>query len=246
MVTPHEHSPAPDFATTRWSVVVSAGRRSSPESERALAELCGRYWYPLYAYLRRRVADAEEARDLTQEFFARLLEKNLLAAADPERGRFRTFLLTCCQHFLANVWNWAGAQKRGGGRPVLPLDFEHGESRYRCEPADPHTPERQYERQWALSLLDHVLDRLRAEHVEAGKGELFEQLKPFLAGTPPGTSQAEAAQARGLSEGAFKVALHRLRRRYRELLRNEVADTLDACADVDDEIRALLQSLAVS
>jgi RNA polymerase sigma-70 factor (ECF subfamily) len=232
------------FATTRWSVVLAAGRRSSADADQALAELCHGYWVPLYAYVRRRVGSAEEARDLTQEFFARLLEKNVLAAARPQRGRFRSFLLTACQHFLTNEWGRARAQKRGGGRPVLPLDFDRGDSRYSLEPADRWTPERLYERQWALTLLDHVLDRLRADQIQAGQAERFERLKPFLAGTPPGTSQAEAAQTAGLSEGAFKVALHRLRRRYRDLLREEVAQTLDAGEDVEEEIRALLHSLS--
>lgn len=239
MSTPHDRS----FATTRWSVVVSAGKRSSPESDQALADLCRHYWFPLHAYIRRRVANAEDARDLTQEFFTRLLEKNLVAAAEPERGRFRNFLLACCQNFLANARDRSVAQKRGGGRPPLPLDFQDGESRYPIEPGDPWTPERLFERQWTLTLLERVLDRLRAEHVDAGRAQQFEQLKPFLAGTPPGITQAEAAGSLGLSEGAFKVALHRLRQRYRDLVREEVAQTLDAGADVDDEIRALFRSL---
>jgi RNA polymerase sigma factor (sigma-70 family) len=238
MSTPHE----PSFATTHWSVVVSAGHRSSPESDQALADLCQRYWFPLYAYIRRRVANAEDARDLTQEFFARLLEKNLLAAAQPARGRFRSFLLTCCQNFLANAWDRAAAQKRGGGNAPLPLDFSDGESRYRVEPVDRWTPERLFERQWTITLLGRVLDRLRGEHIEAGKIATFEQLSPFLAGTPQGTSQAEAAESVGLTEAAFKMALHGLRKRYRDLLGGEVGQTLDAGEDVQDEIRALFRS----
>jgi RNA polymerase sigma factor (sigma-70 family) len=234
----------PSFATTRWSLVVSAGQRASAESEQALAELCQRYWYPLYAYVRRRVGDAEQARDLAQEFFVRLLEKNVLAAAQPERGRFRAFLLTACRHFLANERARDGALKRGGGRTPLRLDFAQGDSRYHLEPADRWTPERLYERQWTLTLLERVLDGLRAEQHAEGKGETFERLKTFLAGTPPGASQAEAAHSVGLTEGAFKVALYRLRRRYRDLVRAEVAQTLDAGADVDEEIRAMFQGLA--
>jgi RNA polymerase sigma-70 factor (ECF subfamily) len=233
------------FATTRWSIVLSAGQRASAESEQALADLCQRYWYPLYAYLRRHVPQAEEAQDLTQEFFARLLEKNMLAAADPERGRFRYFLLTACKNFLANERQRGRAQKRGGGKTVFSLDFAGGESRFRREPADRWTPERLFDRQWAIALLDRVLERLRAEHVQAGKDTTFNQLKQFLAGTPAGTSQAEAARSIGLSEGAFKVALHRLRAQYRQLLREEVAQTLDDGEDADAEIRSLLDSMAV-
>ena len=233
----------PSFATTRWSIVLSAGQRASAESEQALAELCGRYWYPLYAYVRRHVANAEDARDLTQEFFARLLEKNLLAHAHPARGRFRSFLLTVCRNFLVNAWQRGRAQKRGGDRPILSLDYAGAESRYQREPADPWTPERLYDRQWALTLLERVLDRLRAENIAAGKGDRFEQIKPFLAGMPPDVAQADAARSIGLSEGAFKVALHRLRGRYRELLREEVAQTLEDGADVDGEIRELFHSL---
>jgi len=233
----------PSFATTRWSIVLSAGQRASAESDDALAELCGRYWYPLYAYVRRHVANAEEARDLTQEFFARLLEKNLLAYADPARGRFRSFLLTASRNFLVNEWQRGRAQKRGGGKPTLSLDYAGAESRYQREPGDPWTAERLYDRQWALTLLERVLENLRAEHVAAGKGERFEHLKPFLAGMPPHVLQADAARSAGLSEGAFKVALCRLRDRYRELLREEVAQTLDEGADVGDEIRTLFCSL---
>jgi RNA polymerase sigma-70 factor (ECF subfamily) len=232
------------FATTRWSIVLSAGQRASPESQQALAELCQRYWYPLYAYVRRHIRQAEDAQDLTQEFFARLLDKNAVAAADPERGRFRTFLLTACRNFLTNEWQRGRRAKRGGGRPVMSLDFAVGESRFGREPADPRTPERLFDRQWALTLLDRVLDRLRAEHIASGRQTAFEQLKQFLAGTPADSNQAGAAHVLGLSEGAFKVALHRLRARYRDLLRDEVAHTLDAGADVDAEIQTLFQILA--
>jgi RNA polymerase sigma-70 factor (ECF subfamily) len=222
-------------------MVLAAGQRGSDASAQALAELCGRYWYPLYGYVRRRVGNPEEARDLTQEFFARLLEKDVLATADPHRGRFRAFLLTACKNFITNEWERARTQKRGGGRIRLSLDAVLDACHF--EPVDAWTAERLYDRQWTLTLLEQVLDRLRAEHVESGKGEIFEQLKPFLAGTPPGTAQAAAARALGLTEGAFKTALHRLRRRYRDLLRTEVAHTVDADANVDDEIRALLHAL---
>ncbi len=240
----HEPHPSPKFATTQWSVVLAARARGSEPAERALAELCHRYWYPLYAYVRRRVGNAEEARDLTQEFFVRLLERNLVAAAEPTRGRFRTFLLSSCQNFLVNEWHRARAARRGGGRPALPLDFADGDSRYDRVPVDDATPEWLYERQWVLTLLDRVLERLRADHASRGQERTFERLKPFLAGTPPGTSQMEAARSAGMTAGAFKVALHRLRQRYRDLLWDEVAQTLDPGEDVGAEIQALLRSLA--
>jgi RNA polymerase sigma-70 factor (ECF subfamily) len=243
MAAPHDDHSSPSFATTRWSVVLCAGERGCAGSEQALAELCERYWYPLYAYVRRRVGKPEEARDLTQEFFARLLERNVLAAAQPQRGRFRSFLLVACQNFLANEWARAHAKKRGGGRAPIRLDLVRGDLRFQLEPADTLTPELLYDREWTLTLLEAVLDRLRAEHVDRSTGATFDRLKSFLGGTPPGASQAEAAQAIGLSKGAFKVALHRLRGRYRDLLREEVAQTLNAGEDVDDEIRAMFASL---
>jgi len=227
------------FATTHWSMVLAAGQRASPEAEAALAELCQRYWYPLYVYVRRRVGDLHQARDLTQEFFARLLEKRSLARADPERGRFRSFLLTALQHFLTNEWHKGQAQKRGGGRRVLPFDFEAKDSTARHEPAHQWTPERLYERQWALTLLDRVLTELRVEYDTAGKARLFEQLKDFLGGETKTSTYAAAAAALDMSEGALRVAAHRLRKRYRELLRHEVAQTVADDADIEDEIRAL-------
>ena len=228
-----------EFASTHWSLIVAAGQRASPESDRALAELCERYWLPLYAYVRRRVPHEEDARDLTQEFFARLLGKNVLAAADPDRGRFRAFLLTSCKHFLAHEWEKARAQKRGGGRRTLPLDFQSGDSRLSFEPADPWTPERHYHRQWAVTLLEQVLAKLRAEHAGAVP---FDRLKPFLTGSAE-MSYATAAAEWGMTEGALKVAVHRLRKRYRELLRQEVADTLAEGEDVEGEIRELFEAL---
>ena len=222
---------------------MAAGRRSSPASAAALADLCQRYWYPLYVYVRRRVADLDEARDLTQEFFARLLEKNTLALADPERGRFRSFLLTAFKHFLINEWEKARAQKRGGGRKALAIDFESKESQFAHEPAHTWTPERLYERHWALTLLDQVLMQLRREYQRAGKRKLFEQLKGFLVGDSANTTHAEAAERLGMTEGAVKVAAHRLRKRYRDLLRQEVAQTVADDTEVEDEIRALFRSL---
>lgn len=232
-----------DFATTRWSVVLAAGRKSDPSSDRALADLCQSYWYPLYAYVRRRGIDADAARDLTQEFFARLLEKNNLAVAQPERGRFRAFLLTSLKNFLANEWERQRAQKRGGCNAILSLDFDSGESRFHTEPAHHDSPDRLFDRHWALAVLDHCLASLRAEFSREGKDRHFQQLKNFLAGEAA-ASYAQVGQLLGMTEGAVKVAVHRLRRRYRELLRGEVAQTLAEPAEVDDEIRCLFDALS--
>ncbi len=226
-----------EFAATRWSIVVAAGRRSSPDSQQALESLCRTYWYPLYAYVRRRVPDVHQAQDLTQEFFASLLERNALNAADRRRGRFRSFLLAAFKNFLADEWDKAKAQKRGGGRQPLPLNFDPGEGRFALEPADDLCPERLYEKQWALTFLDHVLNRLREELVAKGKQDHFEALKPFLGGENAAGGYQAAADALGMSTAAVKVAAHRLRRRYREILRAEVADTVAEPGEVDDEIR---------
>lgn len=230
------------FATTRWSLVLAAGRRASPEADRALAALCGTYWYPLYAFARRRGLDAEEARDRTQGFFARLLETEGLAAADRSRGRFRSFLLASFSHFLANEWDRRRARKRGGGRPTLALDFASGESRYGSEPSHDATPERLFERRWALALLDRALGRLEAEYRAAGKADLFDALRPALAGDR-GTPYAELAARLGTTEGAVKVAAHRLRGRCREAVRAEIAETVATEADIDDELRHLFEAL---
>jgi RNA polymerase sigma-70 factor (ECF subfamily) len=230
------------FATTRWSLIVAARGGDSPPARQALAELCRVYWYPLYAYIRRRGHGHDAAQDLTQDFFARLLEKNDLAAVDPARGRFRSFLLAACQHFLANRHDHDHALKRGGGRVILPIDFGDAERRYGNEPAHEQTPERLFERRWALALLDQVLNRLRGEYEAGGKGEVFARLKGHLTGGAT-ASHAEAASALGISEGAFKVAVHRLRKRYRDLLREEIAQTLDDPAQTGDEIRALFVAL---
>lgn len=235
-------SPA-SFVTTHWSLVLAAGRRAQPDADQALASLCQSYWFPLYAYVRRRTADVHEAQDLVQGFFTRLLEKDLLAVADPERGRFRAFLLTALKHFLANEWSKEQAQKRGGGQVALALDFDSGESRYSLEPAHDLTAERLYEKQWVLTLLDRVLASLRAECQAAGKEAQFQLLKPFLGGGRGEGSYAAVARDLGMTEGAVKTAAHRLRQRYRELLRSELAQTVAHPADVDDEIRYLFTAL---
>ena len=230
------------FHTTQWSLVVAAGRRASPEGAVALEALCRQYWYPLYAFARRRVGRVEEARDLTQAFFARLLEKDALARVDESRGRFRAFLLTAFQNFLTNEGARARAEKRGGGHAPLPLDFTWGDDRYRREPADPWTPERLYDRQWTLLLLDQVFAQLRARYEAQGKLALFERLKGTLTG-PAAASHADAARVLGMTEGAVKVAAHRLRKAYRELLQAAVAQTVADPAEVRDELLALFRSL---
>jgi len=238
---------APDerrgFATTQWSVVVRAGGEGTEAARAALAELCETYWYPLYAYARRRGGGEHEAQDLVQGFFAELLEKGWLRAADPERGRFRAFLVTTFRHHAGRARDRARAQRRGGGRVHLSLDFRQGEERYRQEPAGGATPEAVYERRWALTVLERVTTALREECLAAGKEGLFEALAPALFGTSPAPRHRETAEALGMTEGAVKVALHRLRQRYRELLREEIGRTVDGPAEVDVEIRHLMEAL---
>ena len=231
------------FPTTRWSRVILAGDPDAPLARESLAELCEAYWYPLYAYIRRRGYGPEAARDLTQDFFARALEKGLMAQADPSRGRFRSFLLTVCAHFLANRRDWERAQKRGGGRAALSIDAADAEGRYALEMADLLTPERIYDRSWALTLLGRVLDQLGKEYDEAGKAATFEALRGVLAGDAEAPSYASVAAGLGSTEGAARVAAHRFRRRYGELLRREIASTLAEPAEVDDEIRDLFAAL---
>jgi RNA polymerase sigma-70 factor (ECF subfamily) len=234
---------ARQFATTRWSLVAVAGRGPSPESRQALADLCQTYWYPLYAYARCRLPSAHDAQDQTQAFFAVLLEKDYLQAADPRRGKFRSFLLTAFKHFLSRQRERAHAQKRGGGRPSVALDFPTGERRYLLEPADHVTPEAVYERRWALAILEQSLARLRQEFANAGKEKLFESLKGALEGEGPPDSYARIGEKLGLSEQAVKVAAYRLRRRYQELLRDEIAQTVGSPAEVDDELRDLFAAV---
>jgi RNA polymerase sigma-70 factor (ECF subfamily) len=229
------------FATTRWSLVRAARDPSAPESRAALAALYEAYWYPLYAYIRRRGHGPDQAQDLTQELFARLLEKDGLASVDEGRGRFRCFLLAACRHFLSNQRDHDRALKRGGGRPGLSLDGLDAEGRYRCEPAHEETPERLFERRWALALLDRTLSRLRGEYAASGRERLFEHLKGHLAGA--GAPHAHSAAELGMTEGAVKVAVHRLRARYRELLHDEIAQTVDGPGEVEDEVRALFAAL---
>ena len=231
------------FHTTRWSLVLAAGQRSTPNSQDALDALCRTYWYPLYAYVRRRVRDVDEAQDLTQSFFLQVLDKNYLGDAQPERGKFRAFLLTAFKNFLANEWDKAKALKRGGGRTSIPLDFESGEKRFRLEPTDDLTPDRLFDKQWAFTLLEHVLNRLREESVRSEKQEQFELLKVFITGSSVRGGFAEVAGKLGMTTGAAKVAAHRLRQRYRAILRDEILQTVAEPSEVDDEIRSLFAIL---
>jgi len=231
------------FVTTHWSVVLAAGGLDDTHGQAALARLCRVYWYPLYAYVRRQGHTPEDAQDLTQEFFARLLAKNYLSTVDRAKGRFRSFLLAALRHFLANQWDRAQAAKRGGGQRFISLDETNAETRYGLEPADTMTAERIFERRWALTLLELVLSRLRDENAQAGKLELYEQLKDCLTGASDAVSYAELGARLNLTEGAVKVAVHRQRRRYRELLREEIAQTVSCAAEVDDEFRCLLAAL---
>jgi RNA polymerase sigma-70 factor (ECF subfamily) len=231
------------FATTHWSMVVAAGRRSSPQAQEALATLCRAYWYPLYVFIRRQGLSAHEAQDLTQEFFLRLLEKEFLADVNREKGRFRSFLLAACKHFLSNERDRARAKKRGGGRGVVSIDAVYAESRYRLEPTDDLTPEKLFQRRWAMTLLEQVLEALKSESVRMGKGDQFDQLKVFLTAGKGPSSHRKAAEKLGMSESAVKVGVHRLRKRYRQLLHDEIAKTLNEGDSVEDEIRELFEAL---
>jgi RNA polymerase sigma-70 factor (ECF subfamily) len=235
--TMHTLAGPSEFPTTRWTLVVAASDPKRKEFRSALASLCENYWYPLYAYLRRRGYPADQAQDLTQEFFIRVLEGRYLDRADPEKGRFRAFLLTSLKFFVADEEDRNRAQKRGGGA-LLPLEFSSGEERYQREPAHDETPERIFERRWALSVLDRVVEKLRDEFVRHGRAEHFERLKVFLLGRSD-APYAALAHELNTSEGALKVAIHRLRKRYRELFRQEIANTVADPAEVESELRFL-------
>jgi RNA polymerase sigma factor (sigma-70 family) len=234
----------PAFVTTHWSVVLDASQAGTDRARDALSRLCQTYWHPLYAYVRRLGNSPHDAQDLTQEFFARLLSNNFLARADESRGRFRSFILASFKHFLANEWDKARAQKRGGGQAPLSLDFAGAETTCSFEPADPATADKIFERRWALTLLDQVLRRLRQEYASTERDHLFEELKGTLTADSRSVRYADIAHRLGSSEGAVKVAVHRLRQRYRELLRAEIAETVANAAEVDDELRNLFAALA--
>jgi DNA-directed RNA polymerase specialized sigma24 family protein len=230
------------FGTTQWSLILLA-RADDPAARDALAELCERYWYPVYGYVRGRVG-LQDAADLTQGFFTHLLESDLLSASHPVRGKFRAYLLACCNHFLSNERDKARAAKRGGGKSPLPLDFTDADSRYSREPAHRTTPEGEFNRRWALSLLDEVLTQLEREHTEGGKEGLYRALRPALTGSHDAAGYAAVAKELGMTINAVKKAAQRLRERYRALIRERVAATVDRPEQIDDEIRDLFVAVS--
>ena len=231
------------FATTRWTLILNAADAASPLHDDSLAALCETYWRPVYGFIRRSGRQPDEARDLTQTFFMRLLEKGFFREADRSRGRFRSFLFSSVRHFLANQHDHAVALKRGGGAPMLALEFDDGERRYSLEPQDPGTPEKSYERGWALAVLDTAMTRLKARYDAGNRGDLFARLVPYLTGDEPG-SYAELAAAGGGTPGQLRVAVHRLRQDYGRALRDVIAETVEKPEDVDDELRYLLEIVA--
>lgn len=236
-------APRPVFVTTHWSVVLAAARTDTTRARGALENLCQTYWHPLYAYVRRRGYSSEDAQDLTQEFFARLLEHNAVASVAPEKGRFRSFLLASLNHFLSDEWDKSRAQKRGGGK-VIPLDLQSAEVRLGEIPVENFTPEKAFEHRWAITLLEEVYRRLGEEYRAQDKAALFETLRVTLAGKSDAAPYAELARQLGMSEGAVKVAVHRLRQRYRALLRETIADTVSGPDEIEDELRYLFRTLA--
>jgi RNA polymerase sigma factor (sigma-70 family) len=229
---------------TQWTVVLAAGGTPSPESAAALERLCSSYWYPLYAFVRRSGHSPADAEDLTQEFFARLLEHNWIAHADRHKGRFRSFLLMAMKRFLANEWEKAKTLKRGGQVRFVPLQLDAAETRYTREPADTRTPEQLFEKQWAVTLLESVLKLLREEYARDGKGALFHALEPCLIGSRETQPYAALGAELGMTEGAARVAVCRLRERYRECLKEEIGHTVASAADVDEELRHLFRVMA--
>lgn len=232
----------PAFLTTHWSVVLAARDPDSPKSTEALEALCCTYWFPLYAFVRRQGSNPHDAQDLTQEFFARVLEKGYLHSAKQEKGRFRTFLLVALKRFLANEWDRQQAQKRGGGKLIVPIDPELAESRFLAGPATELQPDLLFDRQWALTLLERTMTRLRQEYVSTGRAKLFELLRGCLAKDESALPYSEIAARLNLSEPAVKMAVQRLRARYRELLRAEIADTVAGPEEVEEEIRHLFST----
>jgi len=230
---------AATFGTTHWSVVLAAGQNDREKAHEALEQLCAAYWYPLYVFARRQGYDAAQSEDLTQEFFARLLQRNDLAEVGPERGRFRSFLLASFKHLLANEYHRQQTEKRGGLATLVSLDREQLETRYRLEPADAVTPETLFERRWALTVLERALDRVREEYVVSEKADLFEELREFLSNQKSVPHAAIAAKY-GISVGAVGVTIHRLRKRYAEVLREEISHTVSIPEEIEDEIRHLI------
>jgi len=231
------------FPTTRWSQVAHAVNPAAPEAQAALAELCGAYWYPIYAFIRRKGNGPEQALDLTQGYFAHLIERGTVASADPMRGRFRSFLLADCRHFLAHERERDAAAWRGGRLAVLSINARDAEGQYQLEPTHEQTPERLFERDWALALLEGVVTQIRREYEASGRGASFEVLKVVLEAGSCQVSQADIAARLGTTEAAAQVAVHRLRKRYREALRATIAATVADLAEVDDELNALFAAL---
>jgi RNA polymerase sigma-70 factor (ECF subfamily) len=232
------------FATTHWSVILAAADSSSPQHEPALSTLCQAYWFPLYAYLRRRGYDTHQAEDYTQGFFAGILERQGLRRADPKYGKFRSFLLASLKNFLSDEWDRSRAQKRGGDKKILSLDLDTAESRYAREPAHRLSAEKLFERSWALTVLKQAMDRLKAESTTPDKQRLFDRLKVYITAERDAAAYRQVGAELDMTEGAVKVAVHRLRRRYRELVRDEIAQTVTTEAQVDEEIRDLFAALA--
>jgi RNA polymerase sigma factor (sigma-70 family) len=238
--TPAGSNPPGDiFATTHWTVVLAAGRKHTPAAEVALEELCRTYWFPLYAYVRRRGESREDAEDLTQAFLASFLQRTHLEKLTAERGRFRAFLLASLKHFLANEWDKSRRQKRGHGAPHLSLDWHSADAQFQIADNAGSSPDKVFDREWTVALLGRVIERLRKECVAEDRARQFDHLKIFLTAGKGALSHAEAARALNMGEGAVRAAVHRLRKRYRELLRNEIAQTLADPAQVDEEMRAL-------
>jgi RNA polymerase sigma-70 factor (ECF subfamily) len=231
------------FHTTHWSVVMAAREQDGTVARDALAKLCTAYWYPLYAFVRGRGFSPHDAEDLTQEFFCRFLERNSLVNVSPAGGKFRSFLLACLKHFLANEWERAHAQRRGGGQSPIPLDGGEGETRLSLEPADKSTPEAMFEKRWAFAVLEQAMKAVQAEYVAKNKGGVFDELKGFLPGGQGSESRAKLASRRGISVGAVDVAVHRLRQRFGVLLRDQVAQTVSSEGEVDEEIHYLMSVL---
>jgi len=240
------YPPGQWFATTHWSVVLAAREPDAPQAAAAMAELCRTYWYPLYAFVRRKGHHPHDAQDLTQSFFARLLEKNYVAQADRERGRFRTYLLAALTHFLADEWDKARRLKRGGGREIISFDAASAEERYRLEPIDQLDAAKLYERRWVTTLFGKVLARLEEEFRDSGKGQLFDSLKSSLLAEDTSISYAQLGAGLGLTEDAVKQAVRRMRRRYRELFREEIAQTVAGPGEVEDELKHLFAVLSGS
>ena len=243
----HKHSTSTGsarFATTHWSVVSAAGKPESTKYLQALESLCRTYWFPLYAYLRRQGYDCHQAEDYTQAFFAHLLEKRGLRLADPRQGKFRSFLLAALKNFVANELDKIRAQKRGGGEKIISLDVKDAEQQYGLEPIHQLTPEKIFERSWAMTVLTRTMAALQAEFVSKNKQKLFENLKVYLTIKKSSISYQDAATQLNMSEAAVKVAVHRLRKRYRELLRNEIASTVTNEEQIAEEIRELFAALS--